>query len=65
MYVYNRDNSSSSNLSCTGDHELKCTVSFTTGYFDDGVYRCKGHNIVRNNEQIDSEKSSDIVVCKL
>ena len=65
MYVYNRDDSSSSTLTCTGDHELKCAVSFTTGYYDDGVYRCKGYNKVRHNEQKDSEKSSDIVVCKL
>ena len=65
MYVYNRDDSSSSTLSCTGDHELMCTVTFTTGYYDDGVYTCKGHNKVRNNKQKDSEKSSDIGVCKL
>ena len=64
MYVYNRDDTSSSNLYCSGDHELKCAVSFTTGYYDDGVYRCKGHNKVRNNRQEDSEKSSDVIVCK-
>ena len=65
MYVYNRGDSSSSNLSCTGDHKLMCTVTFTTGYYDDGAYRCKGYNKVRNNEQKDSVKSSDIVICKL
>ena len=65
MYVYNRYDSSSSSLSCSGDHELKCAITFTTGYYDDGVYICKGLNKVRNNHEKASEKSADIVVRKL
>ena len=53
--LWKRDDSSS-NLSCTGDHNVMCTYTFTPGYESDGQYKCTGYNKVRSDAVRSAEK---------
>ena len=53
--LWKRDDSSST-LSCTGDHNVTCTYTFTPGYDSDGQYKCTGYNKVRSDAVRSAEK---------
>ena len=53
--LWKRDDSSNT-LSCTGDHNVTCTYTFTPGYDSDGQYKCTGYNKVRSDDVRSAEK---------
>ena len=53
--LWKRDDSSNT-LSCTGDHNVTCTYTFTPGYDSDGQYKCTGYNKVRSDASRSAKK---------
>jgi hypothetical protein len=42
---------SPTSLTCSGEHELTCSYTFTPEYDSDGEYKCKGYNIARGGQK--------------
>ena len=61
--LWKRDDSSN-NLSCTGDHNVMCTYTFTPGYDSDGQYKCTGYNKVRSDAVRSAEKEVTLTIGK-
>ena len=61
--LWKRDDSSST-LSCTGDHNVMCTYTFTPGYDSDGQYKCTGYNKVRSDAVRSAEKEVTLTTGK-
>ena len=61
--LWKRDDSSST-LSCTGDHNVTCTYTFTPGYDSDGKYKCTGYNKVRDNAVRSAEEEVTLTTGK-
>ena len=62
--LWKRDGSSN-NLSCTGDHNVTCTYTFTPGYDSDGQYKCTGYNKVRSDAVRSAEEEVTLTTGKL